>query len=513
MAFLQSLKSAARRCDALLALPLGAVCTLGFAPYGLWPLSLLALAGLFALAQGASVGRSALLGWLFAIGHFGNGVYWVFISTYFYGGAPWWLAFLLVAVLVALYMSPYLALGLALAARLRLWTRTSGWFALPVLWLLGELLRGHLVFGGFAWLSLGDIALDTPLQRLAPIVGVHGLSALIVLIAYALFRGVAGSSRERLAALVALVAVAAASLLVPAPLSWTAAAGVPLKAAIIQVNISQDEKWQTRMEEPTMMRYRDMTLEARDADLIVWPEAALTQPYDVLKEDFLDPLSAQLADTGTTLLAGVLVEENDGRDYFNSIVALGAGQGRYDKHHLVPFGEYFPIPAWLRPVMDVLDTPYSDISAAIKDRPPITVKGQRLGMAICFEDVFADEFRLAVRDAALIVSVTNDAWFGHSRAAAQHLAMARMRSLETGRVTLRASNTGVSAVIGADGALQQQAGFYTQEILRGSAQPRSGRTPYTCWGDAPLWIVGVGMLLILAFRRSAGAAPGPRAGG
>jgi apolipoprotein N-acyltransferase len=251
-----------------------------------------------------------------------------------------------------------------------------------------------------------------------------------------------------------------------------------------------------------LYRYRGMTLEARDAELVVWPEAPFTQTYDLLAEDYLDPLSKQLADSGASLLAGMLIEEPpSSQHYFNSVIGLGALQGRYDKHHLVPFGEYFPVPHWLRGFLDVLGTPYSDISSAAKDRAPFIVKGQRLGVVICFEDVFADEFRRSVEGASLVISVTNDAWFGRSIAAAQHLAMARMRSLETGRVTVRASNTGVSALIDADGTLKAKAGFFTQEILRVSAQPRTGLTPYAQWGDAPLWLVGAGLVLLAMFRR------------
>lgn len=500
MAFLQSLKSCARRFDKTSALLLGALVTLGFAPFGLWPLSLLAIAGLFALLQGVSAWRSALLGWLFAVGHFVSGIYWIYISTHIYGGAPAVLGVMLLLFLSAGYMAPWLALAMGLATWLRVWHRAIAWLALPALWLLAELARGHLIFDGFAWLSLGDIALDTPLQRLAPVIGVHGLSALLLVLAYALFQLAAGSRMQRGFAVAVLLASGLTALL-PGADRWTQASGEPLKAAILQGNIPQEEKWQPEMDLPTMFRYRGMTLEARDADLIVWPEAPLTQTYDLLKDDYLDLLDQQLVVSGATLLAGMLIEEPpSSQHYYNSVIALGAVHGRYDKHHLVPFGEYFPVPHWIRPMLDVLGTPYSDLSSAVTERPPVVVKGQRLGIVICFEDVFADEFRRGAADAALIVSVTNDAWFGHSIAAAQHLAMARMRSLETGRVTLRASNTGESALIGADGNLQSKAGFFTQETLRVSAQPRSGLTPYVRWGDEPLWLAG-GLIILLALIR------------
>ncbi len=507
MAFLQTLKSCAERFDKSLALLLGACLTLGFAPFGLWPLGLLALAALFALLQDKTTRRSFLLGWLFAIGHFISGIYWIYISTHIYGGAPAWLGLLLLLSLSAGYMAPWLAIAMGLATWLRLWKRAVGWVALPALWLLAELARSHLIFDGFAWLSLGDLALDTPLQRLAPLIGVHGISALLIVLAYALFQLVCGSRLQRGIAVAVLLSSSALALL-PLPERWTQTSGVPLKVAIIQGNISQEVKWQPAMDLPILFRYRGMTLQARDADLIIWPEAPLTQTYGMLKDDYLDPLSSQLESTGATLLAGMLIEEPpSSQHYYNSVIGLGATQGRYDKHHLVPFGEYFPVPHWMRVFMDVLGTPYSDLSSAATDRPPFVVKGQRLGVIICFEDVFADEFRRSAKDAALIVSVTNDAWFGQSIAAAQHLAMARMRSLETGRVTLRASNTGVSALIGADGSLQARAGFFTQEILNVSAQPRIGQTPYARWGDKPLWFAGV-LFFLLALIRRRGCVPG-----
>jgi apolipoprotein N-acyltransferase len=201
------------------------------------------------------------------------------------------------------------------------------------------------------------------------------------------------------------------------------------------------------------------------------------------------------------LLLGSIVLSETPQGVYNSIVATGAAEGRYDKRHLVPFGEYFPIPDWLRPLLDVLGTPYSDFLFGAAEQPPLPIAGQPVGLFICFEDVFADEFRRSAREATLLVSVTNDAWFGRSIAAEQHLAMARLRSLETGRETIRASNTGRSALIGADGSLLAASGFFTTELLRAQAQPRSGQTPYARWGDTPLWLLVILALLVLALRR------------
>lgn len=485
--------------DLFLAPLLGILTTLGFPPFDLKPLSLLALAALIALAARVNWKRAALLGWLFGLAHFASGIYWIYISTHIYGGAPAWLSLMLCAALFA-YMALYPALVLSLLARRCLFDARLGYLAFPALWLLSELLRGW-VYSGFPWLALGYVALDTPLQKLAPLLGVHGLSALLALMAYALYRAVTQTRRARGLAAAVLAAPPLLAVILPAPASWTRDEGAPLKTAIIQANIPQDQKWLPQMQLPTLLRYRDMTLAALDADLIIWPEVALTQPYHVVKDNYLGDLAGQVQRHDAALLFGVLVREDGG--YYNSLLALGAAQGRYDKRHLVPFGEYFPIPGWLRPVMDVLGTPYSDFLFGADHQPPITVKGQRLGAYICFEDVFAAEFRRSAQGTTLLVNVTNDAWFGHSGAAAQHLQMARMRSLETGRVTLRASNTGVSAVIGADGAVQARAGFFTTETLRATAQPRTGMTPYMRWGDTPLWLLsGVAAVLLFWRRRS-----------
>jgi apolipoprotein N-acyltransferase len=271
-----------------------------------------------------------------------------------------------------------------------------------------------------------------------------------------------------------------------------------MRVAIIQGDIPQDQKWLPEMKLPTLARYRRMTLAAGDADLVVWPEAAMPALHDDIADDYLAPLSARLRAQGSSLLAGMLRASDDGKKYYNTVYALGASSGRYDKRHLVPFGEYFPVPDWLLPLMDVLGVPFSNLGFGAARQAPIKVDGQAIGIAICFEDVFPDEYRHTAAQSVMVANVTNDAWFGRSGAAAQHLAIARMRALETGREVLRASNTGVSAIIDANGRLQAQTGFFTQEILRGKAQPRSGETPYVRWGDRPLWVLSV-ILIGLAF--------------
>jgi apolipoprotein N-acyltransferase len=487
-----------------LAPALGALATLGYAPYGQWYLSLLALALLLALAGRATPGRALALGWLYGFAHFLTGIYWVYISTHVYGGAPAWLGALLTFLLAA-YLAVYPALALGLAARFGWLHAPAGWLAAPALWVLLELVRGRLVFSGMPWLSLGELSVDTPLSRLLPLVGVHGISFVIALAAYALYRlGVDHDRRRRLFA-GALLAAPLAVVLLPRPSAWTEPDGAPLAVALVQSNIRQDEKWLPAMRFEALSRHWRLTQQAWPAALVVWPEVALTQPYHQLKDDYLADLDRQAASRGATLLVGILVFDGPQRHY-NSIVAVGATQGRYDKRHLVPFGEYFPIPAFLRPIMDVLETPYSDFAAGAPDQPLLRLDGHALEASICFEDVFGDEIRRRARDAAYLVNVTNDAWFADSSAPHQHLVFSRLRAMENGRWMLRAANTGISALIDPDGAIVQRSRQFEMEVVRGEVEPRRGHTPYQRAGDRPLW---AGTLLVLlgalAWRHRASA--------
>jgi apolipoprotein N-acyltransferase len=471
---------------------LGVLATLGFAPYGQWYLSLLALALLLAMAARATPLRAALLGWLFGWTHFASGIYWVYISTHVYGGAPAWLAVLLLVVLAG-YLGLYPALAMGLAQRLGLLRGRAGWVGVPALWTLLELVRGWF-YSGFPWLSLGEVAVDTPLARLAPLLGTHGMSAALVLVAYALYRlGVEHTPRGRAVA-AALLLAPAATILLPKPSSWTEPDGPRQTVALVQSNIRQDEKWRPEMRYEALARHWRLTQQAWPAALVVWPEVALTQPYHQLKDGYLADLASQAAARDATLLLGILVFDGDRR--YNSVVTVGAATGRYDKRHLVPFGEYFPIPDFLRPLMDVLETPYSDFDFGAADQPLLKLNGHAIEVSICFEDVFGAEIGARARDAAYLVNVTNDAWFANSSAPHQHLAFSRLRAMETGRWFLRSANTGISALISPDGEVAARTRQFEQAVLRGEVEPRRGITPYQGWGNGPLW--GASALLLVA---------------
>jgi len=486
---------------------LGAVATLGFAPFGYWYLTVLALSLLFSLAARAASGRAALLGWLFGFTHYATGVYWVYVSTHVYGGAPAWLSVGLAIALCA-YLALYPALLLDLAQRLGWFRSAAGWAGVPALWVFLELVRGWF-YSGFPWFSLGELSLDTPLARLLPLAGVHGVSAVLVVAAYALYRlGVEHDLRRRLWTGAALLAPVL-TLLLPRPSFWTQPAGEPVKVALVQSNIKQDEKWKPPMRYEALVRHWRLTQQAWPADLVIWPEVALTQPYHQVRDGYLDNLDQQAAARNAAILLGILVF--DGDTHYNSAVMVGASKGRYDKRHLVPFGEYFPIPDFLRPFMDAVGTPYRDFAFGAPEQAPLTAGPHRISLSICFEDVFGDEVRFDARDAAYLVNITNDAWFAGTGAPYQHLQFSRLRAIENGRWMARVANTGITALIDPDGALVALAPQAAQHVLRGTLEPRAGLSPYQRWGDAPLWCGAVllvfGAIAVPRLRRPPAQAP------
>jgi apolipoprotein N-acyltransferase len=479
--------------DFLLPPLLGILATLGFAPFDWYPLTVLAFAGLMALWWRANPKRAAWRGWLFGLGHFGSGVYWVFVSTYYYGGAPLPVAVLLVCLLSA-YMALYPALVGAFAAACgRLPRAVWALLLVPAAWVLAELVRARLGTG-FPWLSAGYALTDAGPVALAPLGGVYLFGLLLLVLAGALVLLFARGLPGKAAAVAVFAALPLGLWLLPAAQSWTRPAGEPLAVAILQGNVPQDMKWLPSMHEPTLARYRALN-DAAEGRLIVWPEAAVPALAHRVPE-YLQAIDAEAARRQRTLLVGVLQWPAREAPLYNAVYALGADHGRYYKRHLVPFGEYFPVPDFLRALMDGVNMRYSNFDHGPEEQTPITVEGVALGISICFEDVFAYEIRKALPAAGLLINMTNDAWFDRTSAPYQHLQIARMRAMETGRPLLRATQTGISAAIDADGRILARSAHYAPDIVETRVQPRSGATPYVRHGDLPLALVA---LAICAF--------------
>ncbi len=483
----------------VVAFLLGAILPLAFAPYGQAWLAPLSLAILFHFwLQAESPWQAFVIGYLFGLGLFLLGVWWIYLSMHEYGGAD-----PLVAGGLTLLFNATWAFFPALTGLITRWLirwQAPSWQRVlgpPTIWMALEWLRGW-VLNGFPWLQIGYSQTDTPLSGFVPLLGAYGAGWLVLLTA-AVF---AYLWRERWPAgrwvgLVALLWLVGAGLRLVA---WTEPAAPALKVSLLQGNIPQEMKWRPETRRQILTTYLKMTRQHWGVDLIIWPETAVPAFYHQVWDRLLLPLQEEAIRQGTDLLIGIPVKEPNG-SYYNALISLGRTPGRYYKRHLLPFGEYLPLRSVLGFVLELLQIPLGDFDRGSDDQPLLVAAGYSLASTICYEDTFARDALVGMPKAAYIVNVTNDAWFGDTAAPHQHLQMARMRALEAGRYLLRATNTGVTAIIGPDGRIVSSAAVFVRTSLTESFVPMQGETPYVVWRDWPLGIGLAGILSLLLWRR------------
>ncbi len=485
-----------RRARLAVAAASGALLAAAFPPLNLWPLGFVCPAVLLWLWQGATPREAARLGFAFTTATFIFGTYWLYYSIHVLGQAPIWLALALMLALASI-MGLYHALLGYVCAR---WLPRTGWvrwlLGLPAAWLLVEWWRGWFL-GGFSWLSLGYSQTDDWLAGFAPLTGVYGMSALLLVMAGALVTLRCGSAAERRAALVVFVVPWLAGALLYRH-SWTVPAGAPVTVAVIQGAIPQDEKWLDSNRDATLTLYQSLTEQVLGTQLIVWPESA---PADVANEivPYITNLYRETRAHGSTLVTGILRADrgSDGEvRYYNSVLALDEAPEWYDKAHLVPFAEFFPVPPFVRTWLRLRSLPYSDFTPGAAVQPALKAAGLKLGTTICYEDAYGSAMLPVLRDANALVNVTNDAWFGNTSARHQHLQISRLRALEAGRYMVRAANDGISAIIGPHGEILARAPDFTPAKLTGSIIPMAGLTPYARIGN---WLVASLAALALAY--------------
>jgi len=483
----------------LAAVAAGLALPFAFAPWGWWPLALLSPAALFISWHGAAPGRAAVRGFVFGLAAFLTGTWWTFISVHEFGQAPVLLAAFLTLAL-AVIMGGYYALLGWLAGR---WLPAGGalrWLVgLPAAWTAIEWLRGWFL-SGFPWLSLGYSQTDSVLGALAPLGGVYGLGWACALGAGALAAVLVDKLAVRALAVAALFSIFAGAGLAGTRV-WTEPAGAPISAVMVQGAVGQDDKWLEAMLEPTRQLYLELTRPHWGADLVIWPEAAI--PALIHQEmDFIEALDAEARAAGSEILLGILERDPASGQYHNILVSLGGEPEIYRKRQLVPFGEYFPVPAFVRGWMRLMNLPYTDFAPGRADPPPLALAGTRVAPTICYEDAFGAQQRVFFPDAELLVNVSNDAWFGDTRAPHQHLQIARMRAMETGRWMLRATNNGVTAVIDPAGRVTQRSRQFVAEVIGTEVIPMRGMTPWLRYGDGPLAGVAIGLFILAALRRN-----------
>lgn len=460
----------------------GVAGVLCFAPFDMYWLAPLVWLGLFALLLRAETPRQATLsGLFFGLGFFLTGVSWVYVSLSVFGGMPWWLAGI-AAFLFCGVMALFPAIAGWIFKRRQAAEFWQQALLFAVLIAAVDWLRSW-IFTGFPWLAVGySQAPPSPLAGFAPLLGVHGLSLLVALAGALLLRWRIG---------LLFLALSAGVGFGLRQIAWTTPIGEPISVALIQGNVPQEMKFRPEAFVRTLSLYRDL-VEQNPAQLTLLPETAIPAFFDRLPAGYVDSLQTIVQAHGGDLIVGTL--SGEGERYWNSAISLGSSPMQiYSKSHLVPFGE--TIPPGFSWFMDIASIPMSSFSRGPEKQAPLAVAGQQVAVNICYEDVFGEEIIRALPQAGILANLSNTAWFGHSLAQPQHLQIARMRAVETGRPMLRATNTGMTAVIDADGSVQGVLLPFTQGVLKAEVRAYQGMTPYAYVGNFGFLLLA-GLLLM-----------------
>jgi len=472
----------------------GGLTPLALAPLNIWPLALLSPA-ILSLLLFRQNGRNLLKrSFCFGLGLFGVGASWVYVSIHDFGYTGIALASLLTGLFVAglalLFSLPFALMSYRQATRR--WLPHLLLFA--AVWVAGEWSRSWFLTG-FPWLYIGYSQLDTPLAGWAPLLGIFGVSLAVLLTgALTLWPLLSRSKSSRILAPLFLSGLWLGGYQLQ-NIEWTQPFGKPKQVALIQANIPQDKKWQPSFLDTTLKRYRRLSAEAWSADWVIWPEAAVPLLYHQAL-----PVLQEAHDTALTnnsaLITGILFDDPVTGRYYNSSLGLGLATGLYHKTRLVPFGEYVPLEQWLRGAIEFFNLPASFISPGASKQAPLQIGAIRLASAICYEVVYPDLVASMASNTEVILTISNDAWFGSSWGPLQHLQMAQMRALENGRFVIRGTNNGVSAIINNRGKLLVSSEQFVQQVLTGQVQAYKGTTPFMRWGSNAALLLCLGILLM-----------------
>jgi apolipoprotein N-acyltransferase len=480
---------------ALLNVLAGLVLTLSFAPTDYFYLAFFSLAFLFYSWHDCSPWQAAVRGYYYGLGLFGLGVTWVFVSIYFYGHTSLFAAALLSALFAAFWaLFPAVVgyLSVKLATFSQPYWRVG---IIPLVWILVEYGRGVWLLNGFPWLQIAYSQIDSPFAGFMPLVGVYGTGFLLAFAA-ALFAYLVRENRH----FAFIISSLAFVFLLGCALkhqTWTTKIDRPIKVALIQGNISQDEKWQENRLIDTLMTYQHLTYQHWDANLIVWPETSIPAYLTQVDKFFLTPLEQDARQHHTDVMVSLLDKNPETGQVYNAALVLGEKRGIYHKNHLLPFGEYMPLQPLSGWVLNAIGLRLDDFASGGTTQPLLEAAGYPIGTSICYEDSFGSETNRHLENVAYLVNLTNDAWFGRSFEPYQHLQMARVRALETGRYMLRATNTGATAIIAPNGKVIAQAPLFTTTALTGTIFPMTGLTPYAQLGDTVIIGILATILLIL----------------
>ncbi len=483
----------------MLAATAGACAAAGFSPFGLPWLTGLCLTVLVIIwLRTPNPREAALYGFLFGAGLFGAGASWVYVSLHQFGMMPAPLAGAATALFCA-YLALFPALAGSLQARMEAPPGVQAILLVPALWVLTEWMRGWLLTG-FPWLAMGYSQIDSPLAGYAPVLGVYGVSLLLAIVSGSLAAAAVIASLPGRLALVAIAVSLIAGGALLRDVEWVHASGAPVAVALVQGNIPQSMKFEPAQYAATLATYKRL-VESSNARLIVLPETAVPRFLDQVDPAYLDGLAGFARQRQADILLGAPYRNASG-DYFNGVASLGLSELQfYAKSHLVPLGEF--VPPEFKWILGTLHIPLSDFSMGTDPRP-MRAAGVPIGITVCYEDAFGEELIAQLPEAALLANLSNVAWFGDSLAPGQHLQISRMRAIETGRPMLRATNTGVTAIIDQRGSVLAQLPQFTEGVLHATAQPQVGITPYVRVGNSAVLaacLLSLLLALVYALRQ------------
>lgn len=485
----------------ILALLAGLLLPLAFAPFNHSIFALLSPAVLlFIISKTPNKiqnKRAFYRGFLYGLGQFGLGISWVYISMSVYGGFGKPLAFIITCLLVFL-LSLFPACQIYILQRFFPENNNKKYLlAFPASWAITEYLR-TIIGTGFPWLLLGYTQINTPLHTLAPIIGVYGLSFMTCYTSAVGFILLTqkGFYKSKIIILLSIIILWATAVLI-SPIQWTQP-GKNLQVSLVQGNISQQLKWEPQELTRILKTYYNLTIQHWNSQLIIWPEAAIPVLANQV-EDYLNNLSKKSKKHQVSLLIGVPLLKNN--YFYNAVISLGNAKNTYLKHHLVPFGEYIPFENYLKGLFNWLHIPMSDLSPGPNSKKQDLLLAHNISIAafICYEIAYPTQVLEAVsKGAELLITLTDDSWFGHSFAPAQHLQIAQMRALETGKYLLFSTNTGITAIIQPDGSLQASLPDFQQAVLTGKIYAMQGNTPLVYISHHRILIFFLVLLILIA---------------
>lgn len=480
-----------------LALVAGFALTLAFAPFNVTPLAFISPLVLLLLLLPATAKQATLTAFIYGFGFFITSCYWVYISIYVYGNAPLFIAllatFLFAVILASLFFATF-----GFACHWLMKKTTNYWACIavfPATWVLWEGLR-TVLFTGFPWVLLGYSQMASPLKAYAPIFGVYGVTFLTLVISGTLASFTFETKKfSKFLSVIIFIAIFAVAFGLQGK-SWTVKDKDPISVSLVQGNIEQSLKWNSAQLIHNLQVYKDLTAtEWQQQQLIIWPEAAVPALPQQLPE-FIESLKQQAKQNNSTLIFGIPLYDPKTAEYFNGLLMVGAHEGSYKKQHLVPFGEYLPLKFLFSWFYKYFDIPMSDFSEGTDNQPPLVINNIKIAPFICYEIIYPWQVLREAIHKQILLTISDDSWFGNSIALNQHLQMAQMRALETGRYLLLVTNTGITAIIDPQGAVIQKLSEDQAGVLKGKIWPMRGKTPLMIWQYYLVFLLTIFLIVV-----------------